>query len=100
MMVSPLTALATALPIDRQGVAVAPHAGPSVPVLATWRVAERAMEGIASAIARTATAGRRDCLITASNVNLLVRIVFSTPLGSLGCERAARDRMMAGSGVG
>src|SRR5262245_40087539 len=54
MIVSPATALATAVPIDRQGVAP-PHVGPSVPVLETWSVMDRAVAGIASAIARTAT---------------------------------------------
>src|SRR5215471_19293251 len=74
MMVSPATALATALPIDPQGVA-APHEGPSLPVLPTWRVADLAVAGIASTIARTATAGRRDCLI---------KILFWSPT----CRRA------------
>src|SRR5262245_17831425 len=79
MIVSPATALATAVPIDRQGVAP-PHVGPSVPVLETWSVMDRAVAGIASAIARTATAGRRDCLI-----KVLARNMFMAPLGSLSC---------------
>src|SRR5262245_40554214 len=83
MIVSPATALATAVPIDRQGVAP-PHVGPSVPVLETWSVMDRAVAGIASAIARTATAGRRDCLI-----KVLARNMFRAPLGSLSCGRAS-----------
>src|SRR4029450_11973712 len=83
MIVSPATALATAVPIDRQGVAP-PHVGPSVPVLETWSVMDRAVAGIASAIARAATAGRRGCLI-----KVLARNMFRAPLGSLSCGRAS-----------